>query len=580
MGFSQILYSWTIIFPLIVILYYFFRKKYVDERVSSTLFWAEIMQETRVSPYLKHLQKNALLYLQVLALLLLMLALMNPYRTTSEIAGAQAVFIVDTSATMLAGKEQSTFARHKEEMKALVKELQGRPVTIITTGYAPTAIVQQETNEADILRAVDKLDVMYETANMERAFDVAQAFIADNPTSIYVFTDTLDKKQLPIDKENVQWIVKGAAKDLKNIAIIRFAATVVKEEVMALVQLQNDAKEEQEVTIRLFDENNKEISKETLVMPPREKVAQTFKNLPMTPMMTAKIDVEDDYKVDNAQTALIQTSESTFIVDQDVHQLIQKGFQALQPSMTMVPQNQLTQYEEAHIVTNDETLLTKMPRQMLLFGRSNAQKLEAKGEIATTNDALFAFSQLQDVYVSAVYEPFEQYETIATVGEAPFIQRTPRGDLIVLADIEDTDWPLHPSFPLFLWSVEQQLGEATHSLGIFAPNEERAVALHASDWSIFSRDGEYVAQASQLLRAPTLPGIYYVRSGEEERQFVVQLQAQERVIEEGTSYTIGVLENSAQEHATQSSIVPWLIAIILVLLMAEWEVQRRRGFTH
>ncbi|UZN00942.1 hypothetical protein OL548_10950 [Lysinibacillus sp. MHQ-1] len=37
------------------------------------------MQETRVSPYLKHLQKNALLYLQLLALLLLVLALMNPY---------------------------------------------------------------------------------------------------------------------------------------------------------------------------------------------------------------------------------------------------------------------------------------------------------------------------------------------------------------------------------------------------------------------------------------------------------------------------------------------------------------------
>ena len=71
------------------------------------------MQETRVSPYLKHLQKNALLYLQLLALLLLVLALMNPYVKKSTIVGAQTIFIVDTSATMLAGKDQSTFDTHK-----------------------------------------------------------------------------------------------------------------------------------------------------------------------------------------------------------------------------------------------------------------------------------------------------------------------------------------------------------------------------------------------------------------------------------------------------------------------------------
>ncbi|WP_238542748.1 BatA domain-containing protein [Lysinibacillus boronitolerans] len=58
MGFSQIIFSWTAIIPVIVLLYYFFRKKYTDQTVSSTLFWSEIMQETRVSPYLKHLQKK------------------------------------------------------------------------------------------------------------------------------------------------------------------------------------------------------------------------------------------------------------------------------------------------------------------------------------------------------------------------------------------------------------------------------------------------------------------------------------------------------------------------------------------
>lgn len=177
------------------------------------------MQETRVSPYLKHLQKNALLYLQLLALLLLMLALMNPFITKSKIAGAQVVFIVDTSATMLAGKEQATFEQHKKEMLALVHELNGRPVTLITTGHAPTAVLQQETNTNAVEQAIQALQVTYETAQMHKSLDVAQAFIGDVPTSVYIFTDALDKMQLPIEKDTVQWIVKGAAKDLKILPL-------------------------------------------------------------------------------------------------------------------------------------------------------------------------------------------------------------------------------------------------------------------------------------------------------------------------------------------------------------------------
>ncbi|CAM5713024.1 hypothetical protein LSPH24S_05750 [Lysinibacillus sphaericus] len=143
----------------------FFRKKFTVNS-ASTLFWSEIMQETRVSPYLKHLQKNALLYLQLLALLLLVLTLINPDMKKSTIVGAQTIFIVDTSATMLAGKEQSTFDAHKKEMQSLVEQLDGRSVTLITTGNAPQAVLQQETNVKTIEKTIQDLHVTYETAQI------------------------------------------------------------------------------------------------------------------------------------------------------------------------------------------------------------------------------------------------------------------------------------------------------------------------------------------------------------------------------------------------------------------------------
>lgn len=581
MGFSQIIFSWTAIFPVIVLLYYFFRKKYTDQPVSSTLFWSEIMQETRVSPYLKHLQKNALLYLQLLALLLLVLTLINPYMKKSTIVGAQTIFIVDTSATMLAGKEQSTFDAHKKEMQSLVEQLDGRPVTLITTGNAPQAVLQQETNVKTIEKTIQDLHVTYETAQMNKALDVAQAFVGDSQTSIYVFTDALDKKQLPMEKESVKWLVHGSAKDLTNVAITRFAATTDGKSTMALVQLQNDTDKEQKLTVTLQNSKGDVLVDEPISLAANEAVSKSFKDLPLMDTVTAKINVKDDYAIDNIQSVVLQTATANIVVDQNMHQLIQKGFQAINDNVKIVPPLQLADNQGATIVTNQTSLLQKTERPIVLFGRDDIEKVDVNGEVKTTSDALFAFSELNDIYVSALYPPFDDYKTIATVGEKPFIQRTPEGDIIVLADIADTDWPLYPSFPLFLWSVEQQLSESVGSLGIFAPNEQRSVALSQGDWSVYSQDDEFLSTITNgLLTAPMKPGMYTARSNSEEKRLIVQLQAQERVIEEGTSYTLGELQQNGKEEVSKASFVPWLILIILSLLVAEWEVQRRRGFTN
>ena len=79
MGFDKLINSWTVIFPLVVLLYYFFRKRYETKTISSTLFWEQSMRETKVSPYLKNLQRNALFYLQMAALLLMVFILVAPY---------------------------------------------------------------------------------------------------------------------------------------------------------------------------------------------------------------------------------------------------------------------------------------------------------------------------------------------------------------------------------------------------------------------------------------------------------------------------------------------------------------------
>ena len=583
MGFSNLLFLWTAFIPVIVLLYYFFRKKYKDQPVSSTLFWDEVMQETKVSPYLKHLQKNALLYLQLLALLFFVLALMNPFVKTSEIAGEQSIWIVDTSASMLAKDgNHSTFDLHKEEMESLASSLNGRPLTIITTGEEPETVVRQETNPSVIQSAIEKLEVTYEEEKLPKAIGLATAFTGDSATSIYLFSDSVERGELPIESENITWIVKGASEGIENVAITRLAATALNDTALALVQLKNETEVSKVAKLALLDEANQTIVEEEVSLAAGEEWSKTFDALPITKRLTAAIQVDDDYEVDNTTTTLIGTRTSQMVIDQQMHQLVQKGFQALNTDVKIVPSNELEVVDDTIVVTNQTKLLEAAKSPIVLIGRDDEAAKEVNGLVDVSQDSLFAFSALEDVYVSAIYPAFEDYTTIATIGGEPFIQRSKRGDLVILADIQQTDWPLHPSFPLFLWGIQNELTEGTQNLGTFSPNESRAVSLASGEWSIYSSDDEYVSsiEGGTEFRAPIIPGIYTIRSDEEEKQLSVQLSRQELSIQEGTSFELGTVRDMGEQKTIKKSFVQWLLLPILLLLVLEWEVQRRRGFAN
>ncbi|MFC7687522.1 BatA and WFA domain-containing protein [Ureibacillus sp. GCM10028918] len=583
MGFTNLLFLWTAFIPVIVLLYYFFRKKYTDQPVSSTLFWDEVMQETKVSPYLKHLQKNALLYLQLLALILFVLALMNPFVKTTEIAGEQSIWIVDTSASMLAKDgESTTFDHHKKEMKTLASALNGRPVTIITTGDEPKTIVRQETRRSVIHNAIEDIEVTYEEEQLSKAFDMATAFIGESATSIYLFTDSVEREELPIESEKVTWVVKGASKELENVSITRLAATALEDTVLALVRLKNEAESTKVVQLSILDGEDNRVIQEEVTLQVGEEWSKTFEGLPLTNLLIATIQVEDDYEMDNTMVTLIGSGTSEIVIDQQMHQLVQKGFQALNTDVKIVPSDQLLGMEDVMIVTNQKELLEKSSSPIVLIGRDDVDAQEVNALVDVSQDSLFAFSSLEDVYVSSLYPAFDDFTTIATIDGKPFVQRSSRGDIVILADIGQTDWPLHPSFPLLLWGIQNELMEGTQNLGTFSPNESRAVSLSMGEWSIYSSEDEYISsvEGGSEFRAPTIPGAYTINSKEEEKQFIVQLSSGERSIQEGTSFELGTIQNGGEEETTKKSFVQWLLIPILLLLVLEWEVQRRRGFAN
>ncbi len=589
MGFGQLAFLWTAIIPITVLLYYFFRKKYTEKTISSTMFWETVMKETKVSPYLQYLQRNALFYLQMLALILLVFALLQPYLKSRAIAGEHIIWVVDTSATMLASANgESVFERHKQEMMTLSEQLAGKPLTLMTTGEEPTILLRDETNVAFIKSTIDKLEVQYEQENLPKMMDFTESLLKGNETAIYLFTDHVERSELPIENDKVTWFVKGSPENLENVSILRFGATSSDKGISALAQLSNDTAIVKRGTFEIRSMVKGDvIVKESVEIPPNDTLALSFKDLANSPGLIASLNIDDDYVVDNESTILLQQQASQTYVDGNLHQLVTAAFQAMDIPVSSVPTEQLADLsEEAIVVTNQTSQLTASKSPVMLIGRNDEKAKEVNGLITTERDDVFAYTDMSDIFVSSLYPPFQNYETIARVGDEPFIQRSEKGDLVILADIQMTDWPLHPSFPLFLWSSREQMSVNSNDLGTFSPNERKALSLvadeSAKEWEIFSNKDEYISSFENggQFSAPSRPGLYFIKSGQSEKQFAVALEQQEKHIEKGTSFAIGNASQDGVQETVKTSLVPWFLLLIVLLLIIEWEVQRRRGISN
>ncbi|QUW21731.1 VWA domain-containing protein [Sporosarcina sp. Marseille-Q4063] len=587
MGFANLLYSWTVLFPIAVLLYYFFRKKYEVKTISSTMFWEQSMRETKVSPYLKNLQKNALFYLQMAALLLLLFILLAPFITKEEAVSGQTIVVVDTSASMLVEKDgTSLFDKHKEAIRKLVNKRSGQSITIVSTGKEPMTVIREEKNAEEVISAINQLKVSYEHEFMERAIEFTQSIAADSEVDIHIFTDSLDQKNLPEASDTHVWTVNTSNDNYRNVSIDKFGAVATADGTEAIIKLINRSDKKVDGNLILTDSiTGTAFLKSDFMVEGEEELLLSFKDLPTSKALTASISVDDDYAPDNAAHIILGNEATDAIIDNQLHELIKKAFEAVGLSVSTGSKNELTAAtDKTIVVTNDAAFLESGTKPIVLIGRNDEKSEEVTGAISTLADSLFSVADLSDVYVSEVYPAFDEFETIAMIGNKPFIQRSSRGDIVILADVEMTDWPLHASFPLFIWSAIERMGGEGNTLGTFTPNERKAVLSSSQSGKIevYTVDDEYVTTItdSSSFIAPQLPGVYKARDEANEKLFTVQLEPEELNLETGSSYRIGKAINGKGTEANKWLFGKYFILPVLLLMLMEWEVQRRRGYPH
>ncbi|OZU90183.1 hypothetical protein CIL03_03300 [Virgibacillus indicus] len=586
-------------FLLGVILFYLFRKQYDKQVVPSTFFWQQVMRERQATKWWRKLQQHLLLYLQLMILALLMLALVRPYFDVSDLSGEHIAVVVDTSATMTATEgEYNRLQVAMEEINNLIDKLDNQKLTAIIATHSPEILFSNETDKNKMRSALNNVSSSYQRANIDKAVQLANQLLSDSSGDIHVFSDDVNQEEITDTHLKHKISVHNIGTSSNNLSIHTFGVAEQEGSVNGILTVSNEMDEEQQISIKIENEGEELANIEESVEPGKQIQIQ-IRNLPIKPYYKAIISNKDHYRADNSGIAFLdEDKQPPIYLAGEVNSFISKALSHLSTDIIQVEETSDISRDEngIYILGNvssenwpDGPKLILSPTTGGPFSVKEEQMLQA-GLEAVNEDSLLQFVDIDEVYIQQSY-PFDSLElqSIVTSAEIPIISKGYyEGNPFVLLgfDIEETDWPMHSSFPIFLYNVINYLTAQQQLLGYLHPNERKEISHSTGVISsvILNEKNEKISELNvndSFLNAPKSPGLYKVQEetkfGKKERLFAVTVDEEEKNISTSKSFTIDIDNDQASGVKAENPNEIWKFFAIaaLLFLLLEWEVYRR-----
>lgn len=605
MGFIAPVSFWFLSAIPILLVFYFFKKQYDQQTISSIYLWERTLQEWESDHWWNKLQKNILLFLQLLILLFLIAALTRPFIVGEEVGGDQLVIILDSSATMLAEQDgTSRFDREKIQAKQLIDQLgDGQKVSIIHAQKAPVLLTTDQTDKSELVDQIDQLEISYQHENLNDSIELAQSLIQQETGEIHIFTDSLPEERLKEVNLTKPITVHNIRASQENTAILTFGVKEIANQVTAIVTLKNESNHAMDVILSIKNEGNiiKELAES---IPAEEERTITINDLPIHDYYHVQIGA-DDYKLDNEMYALLPQQQSpTIYLAGGVNPFIESALLSAGMKVTTVPQDEDGNYafkehepESIYLLSGvDASQWPTGPK--LIISPIDGGPFDVNGKIElqyaleqVTDDTILNYSGVNTVYLGKAYQignwnglrPLVKSNEHVTVAKGIY-ESAPM--ILFAFDLSDSDWVLQPGFPILLANSIAYLTEAGSSLGYYLPLETATFNLSTltEEAIIESLDGNNISEiglSESEVSVPSQPGIYQLHekstNGSSIRYLVVQLENEERTAISAESFSVdveGLKENSTTSITKQEF---WRIfaGIALLLLFIEWEVYRR-----
>lgn len=629
--------AWFGLACLLIIAMYILKKRYEPKAISSHLLWRKALQEQEANKPWQRLKQRLLLWLQLIAAIIIVLSLMEPAIEKQLTKDAHAIILIDRSASMatsaLEGGDSYLTQAKQDALQWIDQQYDGGAVTLITNGDYPSILLNRSQQKTEIVQAIQHIEPYYGISDDETALSLARALVDQNEAAVIHYFIDERFKAAPQSLQQAaawqeQWHMYAATAAQHDDRIRSFTLTATDQTARAFVTVLHVAQEEElEINLVAYNEKGQEHHRETAKRRAQPEGITTFQieGLPKAHyyMVELKQRQGDPNSYNNKQYGLLseQASYQALLISEG-NLFLEKALQLLNVAVTKldntsasgVPSREALEAIQFIIVDGNYERLAEQEEWKAVLDsyplwiidhptEQEAAKLVQKEAVVHEHPVTQYFS-MEDTYIAAIKQldmsELSDYDVLVEYGGAPAIIAGVKQQKPFLRygfALQDSDLPLRAPFPiLMMQSIEYMAAGSSQQLGYMLVQSEPTLSLLAgtssSYWQLL--DGQQAKQQSEPIAiphadriiAPSLPGVYELVEQDEQGKAIQQRTA--IVTADTTEFTAGSIATALEQAQSApageqvqpatnglSLLTPWLAALLLLLLLGEWEVYRR-----
>jgi Ca-activated chloride channel homolog len=193
-GFFSLASAWLFLLVVPLVVFYFLKLKRPRLEIPSLALWRQVINDRRVNSPFQKFKRNLLLWLQLLMLILVILAAMQPFLHSGADRAEHLPVLVDCSASMAAldkpGGETRLAAAKREVGQLIDNLLPDQKVSLITFDGTARQVADFTDNKRMLRDALDKIAVSDVPSNLEDALRMTHALSRAVPIhTVVIYSD-------------------------------------------------------------------------------------------------------------------------------------------------------------------------------------------------------------------------------------------------------------------------------------------------------------------------------------------------------------------------------------------------------
>lgn len=609
-----------------IVLLYLLKQKVNNHKISALNLWKEAYENIQASAPWEKFRNNILMYMQIAALILLIIALMSPYIAGSGKDYSNVLIIIDNSASMsgIYQDGESKLDIAKKQAEDYVSNNNGIKYTIMTSSNTTDILLSGSSDKGRVTDAINNIENTDIAGSLGISESMVQSLVlAWKDYKVIAFTDT-SAGFTGINCEIIDLSKKG-----ENGAIQSLGHTVSEDgTVKVMARVDNYGESRLDTDVNLYTGNTlydiQEVSAE-----PGESSIVYFKDIVPgkynsmlagdTPYLMAELNSKDMLAGDNiAYDILNGGGDEKILLITERNTFLEKGLK-IQGNRTIdkvLPKDiKAADTSEYSLIVYDGIIPDELPEtgNIIFIGPSASvvKKLDNKKDIwkqevfiygnkskvstintlksnVTTYLEDYSFSALNVLEFKTPEWALSFFKTENKLSAGYIGNYNGRIIAVTGFDLHNTDFPLQTEFPIFMYNLmKETLSAKITEKNIYNPGEsvtiqkkgkaEKAVVTKpgGSKETYSLKDGRAVFQNTGK------SGLYSIKEGRDKMYFTVPFPEDESDILEKVVVTAGNKNKTGTgkkpvENISRKMLVFPVLFLLLILLMAEWGVYRKR----